>query len=392
MNDKMNKTSICSIVALDIIDFSKKTEAEQVEIKGQFDGLISLAVIDIPEGDRVILDTEQGAVIACSGPLEDALEDALFISLTIRDEILKNNIQSLKPLYVQFGINLGSVRLANKKGEPDIIGEGVDEAKRIMSFANPNQILVSRVYHEMASKLTQEISKMFEQYDMHALEQEIYAVRLLKDQSATSDAVDVSADDSGAASWQLSKINWKYATAGLFALAGVFVLSNALLNPTEPTITMDPPVVAETPVKKDAKPREALNNAAPVQEPVQTAQPELVDKPSEPVAVVEEAPKKSKVVQKKSTEKVVAEAKASSTKASANSPENPTAANNAEKPVASAKETPPITTVAAKPAASKTEKNATHEKSGWQNFKDSVTSGSERKCTQAEVAMNQFAK
>jgi len=99
MNDKMNKTSICSIVALDIIDYSKKTGAEQIEIKKQLDNLIDLAVIDIPESDRVIVDMEQGAVVACSGPLEDALEDALFISLTIRDEILKNNAHSLKPKF-----------------------------------------------------------------------------------------------------------------------------------------------------------------------------------------------------------------------------------------------------------------------------------------------------
>ena len=138
MNDKMNKTSICSVVALEIIDYAKKTEAEQIEIKSLFNSLIDLAVIDIPQEDRMIVDTGSGAAIACSGPLEDALEDALFISITIRDEILKSNAHNSTHLYVQFGINLGAARVVKNA----IIGEGVDEAQHIMRFANPNQILV----------------------------------------------------------------------------------------------------------------------------------------------------------------------------------------------------------------------------------------------------------
>ena len=388
MNDKMNKTSICSIVALDIIDYSKKIESEQAEIKNQLDGLINLAVINISQTDCVIIDTGQGAVIACSGPLENAL----FISLTIRDEILKNNIHSLKPWYVQFGINLGSARVANnKKDELDIIGDGVDEAKRIMSFAIPNQILVSRVYYEMASKLTQEISKMFEQYDMHAHEQELYAVRLFKDQVTTNKF----ADNSASAKWQLiaSKINWMYAAGGLLVLAAFFVLSKQILAPTEPTITMDPPVIAETPKKPETKKPEPKQAAEPLQtaEPSQIAEPEQSAKPSEPEKTAQEEPKKTKVVQKKATQKAVVEAKALPTKASASNAEKP-AASNSQKPVTSTTESHPSASVAAKTAESKTEKKAVHEKSGWQTFKDSVTSGSERKCTQAEIAMNQCAK
>lgn len=398
MNDNMNKTSICSVIALDVIDFSKKTEIEKGEIRSQFNHLISLAVIDIPESDRLIVDTEQGAVIACSGPLEDALEDALFISLTIRDEILKNNAQSLKPLYVQFGINLGSVSLTNKKGEADINGEGADEAKRIMSFANPNQILVSRVYHEMASKLTQDISKMFEQYDMHALEQEIYAVRLLnKDQVATGDSAETSQDESEGGGWQLplAKINWMYAGTGVLLLVGFFALAKALLNPTEPTITMDPPVIAETPEKVDPKPTgEPVKNTEITQttDSVQTAEPAEITEPkkSEEIAqsanTAQEEVKKPAVVKKKPTQKAVVEAKAPAV-----NDEKPVT-KNTEKPARAATENHAPTSVAAKPAPSKAEKNTTNEKSGWQTFKDSVTSGSERKCTQAEIAMNQCAK
>ena len=155
MNDKVNKTTICSIIFLDIIDYSKKSVSEQIEIKNQFNRLINHSIKEIEPEERIILDTGDGAAIAHMG----SPEDALFISLSIRDEILKSNILSSMPLYVRFGINLGPVRVVRDiNGQPNIIGDGINVAQRIMSFAKPNQILVSRSYYDVTSRLTQEIS------------------------------------------------------------------------------------------------------------------------------------------------------------------------------------------------------------------------------------------
>ena len=371
MNDKMNKTSICSVVSLDIIDYSKKTDAEQIEVKNQFDSLVDLAVIDIPQNDRIIIDTGSGAAIACSGPLEDALEDALFISITIRDEILKNNVHSSMPLYVQIGINLGSVRVVkDAKGKPNITGEGIDEAQRIMSFANPNQILVSRVYYDMASKLTQEITQMFEKYDMHAHEQDVYAVRLLKE-AAAEDFPTIPTDGSEVAQSIVSKINWKYAALGLLVLAAFFELAKLVITPTEPTITLvQPPVIEKQPVVEESTAKPETKVAAeprPAAEPAQTAAP-----------VVADEPKKAKVAQKKPQQKAAVETK--------------TTISKTEKPAANAAEKKAPANTAVKHVESKAEKDAAKEKSGWQTIKESVTSGTEHKCSQAEIAMHQCSK
>jgi hypothetical protein len=334
MNDKMNKNAICSVVALEIIDYSKKTNAEQVEIKNLLNGFIQHALIDIPQDDRLIVETVSGVAIACSGPLEDALEDALFISITIRDEILKNNAHGSTPLYVQFGINLGAARMVKNS----MVGEGIDEAQRIMSFANPNQILVSHVYYEMASKLTQEIAQMFEKYEMHAHEHDVYAVRLLKEAvhvepSITADSAEVGQSITG-------KINWTYIALAFLALVAFFALAKLVAPPIEPALTMEQPVVAEPPTAS-----------------------ELTVEPDQTSA------KKAKDTPKKAKQKAAAE------------PENVT--SNTEKTRDNS---------GAKPAESKTEKSDTNDKSGWQTFKESVTQGSERTCTQAEIAMNQCAK
>lgn len=348
MNDKTNKSAICSIISLDIVDYTKKTDAEQIEIKNQFNQLINQAVIDIPQNDRTIVDAGQHITIACNGPLEDALEDALFIAITIRDEILKNNMHSANPLYVLFGINLGSVRvLKGINGQPNIVGDGVDEAQRIMSFANPNQILVSNVYYEMASKLTQEIAQMFEKYDMHAHDHEVYAVRLLKDKAMIEDLSDpnekLEMRQPILGGLNLGNINWRYAVPGVLILLAFFALAKLIITPVEPTITLEQPAVAET----DSKP--ASESAA-------TAKPAQADS-------------KAKVATKKPKQAVSAETK---------QPVNETE----DKQTASSD---------TKAAESKTEKGNAVE-SGWQNFKDSIKQGADSKCTQAQIALNQCAK
>lgn len=377
MNDKMNKTSISSIVALDIIDYSKKSVVEQTQLKQLLMQLIQHAVLDIPQSDRVIMESTSGAAIACGGPLEDALEDVLFISITIRDEILKHNAHSTLPLYVQFGINLGSVRAVGNS----IVGEGIDEAQRIRRFANPNQILVSNVYFEMASKLTQEISQMFEKYEMHAHDHDVYAVRVLKE-SASEPALKMT-DLAEEVPASTSAFNWTYMGLGILSLAALFALAKLVITPVEPEITLVQPSQIKT----------APIQAAPVnptQKEVLEETPDLVQQEQKettaeiaPAAVKDKKLKQTqntteqKTVQQKPVQQKVAEPTTKSTpeKASPSATENKAAVNTADKQI-----------------STKAEKDNAKEKSGWQTFKDSVTTGAEPKCTQAEIALNQCSK
>jgi class 3 adenylate cyclase len=394
MNDKLNKTAICSVLALEIIDFAKKTQDEQIKIKSLFNSFINQAVIDIPEADRIIVDTINGAAITCNGPLEDALEDALFISITIRDEILKNNAQSFNPLYVQFGINLGPARVTNNAGsQTNITGDGIDVAQRIMSFANPNQILVSQVYFEMASKLTQEMAQMFEKYDMHAYEHDVYAVRLLKGGAEAEDAA-ISADTIAPVQAIASNINWLYVGTGLLTLAAFFALIKLVSAPTEPTITIVNPInvlpanvqpaqIQPTAIKPAVEQLPAIEAPATTEtDATPDAEPVVAGKPATANAVDNE-PKKANASQKQASRIVIVKPKVES------KTESKPAENKVEKPAANVNDNKAPANTAAKPADAKADKNASNEKSGWKTFTDSVKSGTERKCTQAEIALNQ---
>ena len=365
MNDISNKASICAIVHLEIIDFSKKTVSEQAEIKNQLNHLINHAVIDIAHNNRAILNVADGTVIACIGPLEDALEDALLISLTIRDEILESNSLSSTSLYVRFGINLGSAKVSSDvNGKPSIVGESIDEAQRIMSFAKPNQILVSRPYYEMTSKLSQEISQMFEYHDMHANEQDIYAVRVLKGSAAIEESPSVPTDNSQPEKWQsiISKINWSYVPLSLLVFVALFVLAKLVSTPTEPTITLVQPALTVPPARSVTNLPAKSNNDVLLPN-------ESLEKPSPQVSLGEAKLVEKNLVQKKVKQKV-AQKKAGNKSATDSKTETP--ANNA-----------------AKTAVSKVEKAVEKDKSGWEAFKDSVKQGTDRQCSQAEIAMNQ---
>lgn len=391
LNDKLNKTAISSVLALDIIDFAKKTQDEQVKIKHLFNQFIRHAVIDIPDADCVIVDTISGAAIVCSGSLEDALEDALFISITIRDEILKNNAQSFNPLYVQFGINLGPARVTNSAGLPlNVAGDGVDVAQHIKSFANPNQILVSNVYFEMASKLTQEMAQMFEKYDMHAYEHDVYAVRLLK-VAANVDAATTTSEATAPAQVIANKINWLYVGSGLLTIAAFAALIKLVSTPTEPTITITQPAVIQPAKIQPAVIAPMAEEEAVVveQQPATTAAAEPDAAPVVAVKPVQAATKneriKTKTIAKSKFENKV-EAKAES------KPTESKTESKTEKPVANAKDEKAPANTTAKTTEAKTDKNASSEKSGWKTFTDSVKSGTDRKCTQAEIALNQCNK
>ena len=167
-----NRNFICTVVFIDIVEFSKKPVSEQMRIKEQLNQLLAAALREVPVKDRIILDTGDGAAVSFLGDPEDGL----FLGLALRDALAAGNTLQLRT-----GINLGPVRLVKDiNNQPNIIGDGINVAQRVMSFAQTNQILVSRSYFEVVSRLTQEYSQLFRfigaREDKHVREHELYEV------------------------------------------------------------------------------------------------------------------------------------------------------------------------------------------------------------------------
>ena len=182
MLDQANRTFICSVVFIDLVGYSKKPVTEQIRLKTSLTTNLSDSIKDIPVNDRIILDTGDGVAISFLGDPEDAL----FVTLSLREKMIAEGmtstiVEASGEDSVRMGINLGPVKLVKDiNGHPNIIGDGINVAQRIMSFARPGQIVVSRSYYDVVSNLASEYAKLFHyegsRTDKHVREHEIYVV------------------------------------------------------------------------------------------------------------------------------------------------------------------------------------------------------------------------
>ncbi len=177
MAQRTNKTFICSVVFLDIVEYSKRPVEEQIISKNLFNSLLSNAIRDIAINDRIILDTGDGAAIGFLGDPEDAL----FVAMTLCEGAAKSQQTSSPQFSIRIGINLGPIKLVKDiNGQDNLIGDGINIAQRIMSFAEPGQLMVSRSYYDVISCLSQEYAQLFHyqglRSDKHIREHEVYSV------------------------------------------------------------------------------------------------------------------------------------------------------------------------------------------------------------------------
>ena len=177
MEKRGNQPTMCSVLFMDIVEYSRKPVSGQIALKECFNAILSNAIRDVPANERIILDTGDGAAICFLGDADVALK----VALLLREGLLSEAAHTDPPLLVRLGINYGPVRLVkNVNEQPNIVGDGINVAQRVMGFAKPGQILVSRSCYDAVSRLTQEYAGMFHhegsRTDKHVREHELYAI------------------------------------------------------------------------------------------------------------------------------------------------------------------------------------------------------------------------
>jgi class 3 adenylate cyclase len=169
MADTTNRTLVCSVLFIDIVGYSKKGVGEQVRLKQLFNRVLTSAVEHVPPRERVVVDTGDGAAVTFLGDPEGAL----FVALAVLDKVGE--------LPVRLGINLGPVSLMKDiNGLDNVVGDGINVAERVMSFAAQGQVLVSRSFFEVMSLLSRDYAALFRQEpsrtDKHDRAHDLYAV------------------------------------------------------------------------------------------------------------------------------------------------------------------------------------------------------------------------
>lgn len=269
---KLDRTWLCSVLFSDIVNYSSQSVELQMRWKGFFNDVLSGALRSVPVDDRVVLDTGDGAAIAFLGDPEPAFACAL----ALRSAYVTATAEDPANAAIRLGINLGPVKLVRDiNGNLNALGDGINVAQRIMSFAGPNQILVSRSFFDVISRLSDDYKRLFRydgvRQDKHVREHTVYELAPAGDGVAAATVVEPPPASNATAPLPVvvapgpmrapSKLGmW----LGGGALALVLVLLMALL-----VTRQKPQAPAATPSSESS----AAASKAPVEAPSQTTLP-----------------------------------------------------------------------------------------------------------------------
>jgi class 3 adenylate cyclase len=234
--ESSSRTLVCSVLFLDIVEYSKRAVADQLQLKQAFNQILADALDDVPSRDRIILDTGDGAAVTFMGDPEDALFSAMAVRETAGE------------VPIRLGVNLGPVRLVKDlNGQMNIIGDGINVAQRVMSFARPGQLLVSRSFYEVVSCLSRDYMNLFRhegsRTDKHVREHEVYSVvgETPAARRVAESAMEITGDASNVRNWLagtgplgLRRSALAAAPALFFAVIGAAMGVSAMFEPRPP--------------------------------------------------------------------------------------------------------------------------------------------------------------
>jgi class 3 adenylate cyclase len=274
--ESTSRTLVCSVLFLDIAEYSRKPVAEQLQLKQAFNRILGEALETVAPRDRIILDTGDGAAVTFMGDPEDAL----FAAMSMRD--------MCGTVPVRLGVNLGPVRLVKDlNSQMNIIGDGINVAQRVMSFSRPGQLLVSRSFYEVVSCLSRDYATLFHhegsRTDKHVREHEVYSVvggtptarRVPETESKFSALANGSGLLAGHGPLGLRRTSLAAAGALFLALIGTGLAARAVMGPAEAPAEKTPAAAAKPAApasKAGGAPRPAAEASRPRPAP-EAAQP-----------------------------------------------------------------------------------------------------------------------
>lgn len=181
--DSQRRNVVCTVLFLDIVAYSKASVNEQYDLKSAFNQMIAGKLAHVPDATRITLDTGDGAAICFMGDPEEVLHTAVDICRTLANQ---------DRLRVRMGLHIGPVRILNDlNGRGNVIGDGINVAQRVMSFADSNTLVVSRAFYEVVSCLSDGGERAFrylgEHRDKHDRAHELYAVVTGEDEGGIGD-------------------------------------------------------------------------------------------------------------------------------------------------------------------------------------------------------------
>jgi hypothetical protein len=125
-----------TVVFLRIPEFARRSATEQARLRAQLESALAVAIADMREASRIVLDAADGIVLAVLGDPRMALR--------VTERTLAAGAVGL-PLGA--GITHGAVRPAGEN-RGGLLGDGIAVAAGISALAGPSKILLTREFRD----------------------------------------------------------------------------------------------------------------------------------------------------------------------------------------------------------------------------------------------------
>src|SRR5262245_58840048 len=124
-----NRTFICTVVFVDLVDYSRRTVAQQAALKQHLNEMINQALATVAVSDWLAFEPGDAAGLSFLRDPKERFVAAANLREWIRAEPGPHGAQ------IRVGINLGPARLVRDiNGNRNVIGEGINVAQRVMGF------------------------------------------------------------------------------------------------------------------------------------------------------------------------------------------------------------------------------------------------------------------
>lgn len=169
-----SRNFVCTILFLDLVGYSARSVNEQAGLKEGLNTLVAQVLRGIRPDSQLSIDTGDGVALCFPGDPEEALQTALLL----RALLTRRQGTSLR---MRIGLHMGPVRAVHDiNGRVNVVGDGINVAQRIMEFAQPGQVLVSRACFEVISRIGSDSARLFGAagrcQDKHGRVHELYAL------------------------------------------------------------------------------------------------------------------------------------------------------------------------------------------------------------------------
>lgn len=271
------QTVVATAVFIDLVGFSKIPTSAQLTIKQRLKQVLDGVVGRMQRSDFWVRDLGDGALLV----FPQSPEHGLYVALAVHQRFTEASAGAEVPAQTRTGIHLGVIKTSiDLEGRVNFLGDGLNAAQRVMDFAQPGQIMVSRTYVDAVGMLHADIQHLFSnpqtRHDKHGRAHEVYEAgfsqplleRLEAEATRSAPTVPVAPTSAQAAPPRPGR-RWAWPAAGmaalaLAALAAVRLAGGDRTPAPAPAVSPSPPTTAQPAAPTAAAPAHSSSTPAVV--------------------------------------------------------------------------------------------------------------------------------